>query len=287
MVLDRPATSTVSVDVQSFDNTATVADGDYDALPLTTLTFTPGQQVKDVVVTTHGDSRDEGELEAMYLQLSNAVGATIGFDYQFGFFGFAFGTIYDDDITEVPLPEVRVGRASVVEGGDGDTGALHFAVVLDRPATSTVSVDVQSFDNTATVADGDYDAIPLTTLTFTPGQQVKDVVVTTHGDSRDEGELEAMYLQLSNAVGATIGFDYQFGFFGFAFGRSTTTTSPRSPCPRSGSVAPRSSRAATATPERSTSRWCSIGRPPRRSASTSSRSTTLPRSPTATTTPSR
>ena len=218
VVLDRPATSTVSVDVQSFDNGATVADGDYDAIPLTTLTFTPGQQVKDVVVTTHGDSRDEGESEAMYLQLSNAVGATIGFDYQFGFFGFAFGTIYDDDITEVPLPEVRVGRASVVEGGDGDTGALHFAVVLDRPATSTVSVDVQSFDNGATVADGDYDAIPLTTLTFTPGQQVKDVVVTTHGDSRDEGELEAMYLQLSNAVGATIGFDYQFGFFGFAFG---------------------------------------------------------------------
>ena len=95
----------------------------------------------------------------MYLQPSNPVGATIGFD-TIGFFGFAFGTIYDDDITEVPPPELRVGRASVVEGGDGDT-------------------------------------------------------------------------------------------------------------------------------ERSTSRWCSIGRPPRRSPSTSSRSTTAPRSPTATTTPSR
>ena len=40
MSLDRPATSTVSVDIQSFDYTATVADGDYDALPSTTLTFT-------------------------------------------------------------------------------------------------------------------------------------------------------------------------------------------------------------------------------------------------------
>ena len=209
--------------------------------------------------------------EAMYVQLSNPVGATIGY-YQYGSYGYAFGTIYDDDITPVPPPELRIGPASVVEGGDGDTGALHFPVSLDRPATSTVTVDVQSFDYAATVADGDYDAIPLTTLTFSAGQQVKDVVVTTHGDTLDEGEFGA-HVPAALEPGRR---DHRLLRRLRLWLRHDLRRRhhPGPAAERSGSVAASVVEGGDGDTGRSTSPSRSIGRPPRPSPSTSSRSTT-------------
>ena len=195
--LDRAATSNVSIQVESQDGSAAVADSDYVAVPPTTLTFAPGDRVKTVDVTVHGDTRDEGESEYLYLYLSNPSGATIAGST------FTYGTIYDDEITPVPSPEIHATTPSVVEGNAGDV-LLRFMLSLDRAATSNVSIQVESQDGSAAVADSDYVAVPPTTLTFAPGDRVKTVDVTVHGDTRDEGESEYLYLYLSNPSGATI-----------------------------------------------------------------------------------
>ena len=200
VTLDRPSGSTVTVDVATADYVATVADGDYDAVPLTTLSFAPGETVKTVDVTVHGDTRDEGDLEWFHLVLSNPTGAA---DFGGGNTTqtFTAGYIYDDDPTLPNASLISATTPTVAEGDAGDV-TLRYAVTLDRPSGSTVTVDVATADYVATVADGDYDAVPLTTLSFAPGETVKTVDVTVHGDTRDEGDLEWFHLVLSNPTGA-------------------------------------------------------------------------------------
>ena len=61
----------VSVDAQTADNTAT-AGSDYTGMPMTTLTFTPGQTSKAILVPIAGDLSAEST-ESFFLNLSNSV----------------------------------------------------------------------------------------------------------------------------------------------------------------------------------------------------------------------
>ena len=74
--------------------------------------------------------------------------------------------------------------------------------VLRPRGEATVTVQYETRDGTATVADRDYVATR-GTLTFMPGETRKTVVVQVRPDRHDEGE-ETMTLVLSSATGAAI-----------------------------------------------------------------------------------
>ncbi|MGZ5214176.1 MAG: Calx-beta domain-containing protein, partial [Actinomycetota bacterium] len=177
----------VTVDISTADGAAT-AGSDYDAVT-TTLAFAPGEGTKTVDVTVHGDTTFEQD-ETFMLRLSNPTGATIGN-------GQGIGSIANDDTA----PSLVVADVSVPEGDAGDIFAT-FTVTLGAPSALPVSLDAATSDDTAT-QPSDYGAVA-TSLTFAPGETTTTVDVTIHGDTVVEPD-ETFSLQLSNAVGASIG----------------------------------------------------------------------------------
>ena len=113
---------TVTVDYATANGTAT-APADYTAVPVTALSFSPGQTTRTVTVVVNGDALDEGD-ETFNVNLSGASGATIGD-------GIGVGTITDDD----PLPALSINDVTVTEGDTG-TVAATFTIGLsaaERP----------------------------------------------------------------------------------------------------------------------------------------------------------
>ncbi len=179
----------VSIDYATQDGTATVAGGDY--LPaMGTLTFAPGQISRELTVEVAGDTAVEDN-ETFSVLLSGATGATLGD-------GRGEATIANDD--QEP-PAISIDDVSVIEGNDG-TASATFTVALSNAVEGAVSVDYAAQDGTATAADGDY--LPAAgTLTFTPGQISRELIVEVAGDTAVEDD-ETFTVALSNPMGATI-----------------------------------------------------------------------------------
>jgi hypothetical protein len=182
----------VTVDYATADGTAT-APGDYVAItPPQTLTFNPGDPLTQTVsVTVNGDLIAEPD-ETFFVNLTNAVNATIAD-------GQGQGTIQNDDAT----PGFAVSDVTVTEGNAGTTPAV-FTVTLSGPSSFVVTVQVATADGTAT-APSDYTAIaPAVTLTFNPGDPLtQNVTVLVNGDTTVEPD-ETFFLNLASAVNATI-----------------------------------------------------------------------------------
>jgi hypothetical protein len=188
--LSNESTKPVTVQYRTMDVTAK-APADYTAVPLTTLTFAPGETVKLVAVQVKGDSIDESS-ETFKIVLSSPTGSTIRSG-----FGTGVGTIADNDVAYVSVDNVSVTEP------DGGTVAMAFTVKLSAPSSRTVSVKYQTADGTA-AAPADYTARALTSLSFSPGQTSKTVTVLVRGDLPSEPD-ETLFLNLSGAVNATIG----------------------------------------------------------------------------------
>jgi hypothetical protein len=186
--LSRESASTITVDYATANNTAT-AGSDYTAVNTNTLTFDPGQTSKNVTVQVIGDVIDENN-EFFYLNLSNPSNATIS-DSQ------GTGTITDDD--DAPL--LSITDVSVTEGNTGTTDA-GFSVSLSSESAKTVTVNYATVNNSAT-AGSDYIAISATTLTFDPGQTIKNVTIKVTGDEIDEVN-ETYHVNLSDPSNATL-----------------------------------------------------------------------------------
>ncbi len=180
----------MTVKYQTANGTAT-GGSDFVAVPLTTLTFSPGQTSQTVNVTVNGDTLHEGN-EAFTLKLSGPSGATLG-DTQ------GSGTIIDDD----GVISAYVGDTSVVEGNSGTTTAAFTVSLSSAPAVGqAVSLNYVTANGTAT-AGSDYVALPTTTLTFAAGQISQTVNVTVNGDTTVESN-ETFLLNLSTPKGLTI-----------------------------------------------------------------------------------
>jgi Calx-beta domain-containing protein len=177
--------ASVTVDYATSDGSAT-APADYQAKG-GTLTFDPGQTVKQVVVPVAADALTEVD-ETFALNLSNAVGDTIAD-------GVAIGTITDDD-----TPGISVANASATEGNTGTVSAL-FSVTLSLQSSQPVTVQYATADGSAT-APADYQATS-GTLAFDPGQNVKQIVVPVVGDTLIEST-EVFSLNLSGPTNATL-----------------------------------------------------------------------------------
>lgn len=188
IILSTASAQTVTVKYQTVNKTA-VAGRDYTAKPLTTLTFAPFQTTKTVPVSVMGDVLDE-PAETFNFVLSSPTNATIGVPQ-------AACTITDND----PKPTIAITNVSVTEP-DAGTAFATFTIKLQPASGQTVTVKYATGGGTAT-AGTDYTALPLTTVTFSPGQTTKTVTVQVKGDTAKEAG-ETFFLNLSGATNATI-----------------------------------------------------------------------------------
>jgi hypothetical protein len=145
------------------------------------LTFPAQTTTATVTVPILDDARDE-DTETFFVDLSNAVGATLT-DTQ------GMGSIVDND----PKPTLAVGDVAVLEGQSGTQNAT-FPLSLSAPSGRTVTVHYATANGTAT-APADY-AATNGDLTFNEGQQMKTVTVAVVGDTVWEPE-ETFFLGLS------------------------------------------------------------------------------------------
>ncbi len=110
----------------------------------------------------------------------------------------AVGTIIDNDVDQ-PLISIS-GPVTVTEGVDSE---LKYSVSLSRAGTSAITVK-WSAQSIGAVAGEDFLAVPPDTLTFKPGELVKQVTVALTNDTRLESD-ETFRVLLHDAVGARIG----------------------------------------------------------------------------------
>tara|TARA_R110002095_G_scaffold152237_4_gene132172 strand:- start:156276 stop:173423 length:17148 start_codon:yes stop_codon:yes gene_type:complete len=178
----------VTVDYETSNGTA-VAGIDY-AFTTGSVTFSPGETTQIIEVIVNGDTDVENH-ETFFVNLFNAVGAQIGDDQ-------SQGTILNDEA------DVSISDVTLMEGPVGTTTNFNFTVSLASAVADVVTVDLQSFDGSATLADVDYEAIGLQTITFNPGETSKTITVVVNGDSAIESD-ETFTVELSNqSANATI-----------------------------------------------------------------------------------
>jgi hypothetical protein len=180
---------TDTVQYATADGTATVGS-DYNAVALTTLTFSPGQATKSVSVTTIDDSLVESS-ETVNVNLSNASAGSSIVD------SLGVGTINDND-SATPCNGVSFAASNNPAANEG--ASLSFTITKTGTTGDTCSLKYQTADGTAK-AGTNYTAKALTTLSFGAAAASKTVLVTTLDDGVVTGNL-AMYLNLSAPSGA-------------------------------------------------------------------------------------
>ena len=166
--LSRPVDAAVTVDYV-LAGTATAGE-DYEGPAAGSVTFARGETEKTILVATLDDERDEPD-ETVEVSLSDGDAHDLGASR-------ATGVILDDD----DPPEASVGAAAAVAEG----GELAFPVRLSRPVGAAVTVDYV-LAGTATAGE-DYEGPAAGSVTFTPGETKKTIVVATLDDDLDESD---------------------------------------------------------------------------------------------------
>jgi hypothetical protein len=189
VTLSNTSDQKVSVDYTTNDGTATTANTDYFT-STGTLSIAPKTSSGQITVLVNGDTKREGD-ETYTVDLSNPVGATIAD-------GQAIGTISNDD----GVPTVSIDDVKVVEGDAGTVDAV-FTVSLSNTSDQSVTVDYQTGDGTATLANSDYNAAT-GTVKIQPKTSSTTLTVQVNGDTKFENN-ETFFVTLSNPVNATIG----------------------------------------------------------------------------------
>jgi large repetitive protein len=105
-------------------------------------------------------------------------------------------TIVDNDAA----PSLAVKDTSTTEGNSG-THQMLFRVQLSKASAKTITVKFTTADGSAKSPSDYYTRTG--SLTFTPGQTVKDVYVDVRGDKKKEAS-EAMFLKIDSATNATL-----------------------------------------------------------------------------------
>src|SRR5207237_3303277 len=87
---------------------------------------------------------------------------------------------------------------------EGNTGTTSYVFTVSKTGDTALSasVDFQTVDGTATVADNDYQANS-GTLSFAANETTKQITVLVNGDTKFETD-EAFTVHLSGATNATI-----------------------------------------------------------------------------------
>ena len=154
-----------------------------------TLTFGDGEVSKMFSIPIHEDSLSESFETAKVILNTSGPLDTLGSQST------ATLTIEDND----PLPTVSIRDVHVIEGNSGTTTAF-FSVTLSATSGSVVSVSYSTQNGSASSVN-DYEQV-FGSLTFNPGETVKQVVVTVKGDVEFEPD-ETFFVNLTNATHAT------------------------------------------------------------------------------------
>lgn len=186
--LSSPAGDPVDVTYETNDLTATTANNDYIAASGTVTIPSHGTSAY-IPVQIVGDTEKESN-ETFAVSITDLTNAVANDDQ-------AIGTILDDDVA----PLITIGDVSVTEGNAGTTAAV-FPVTLTNATDQAVTVDWQTGDSTATVADQDY--VPGSgTLTIPAKTTVDSIAVMVNGDTAPEPD-ETFTVRLSNPANAGI-----------------------------------------------------------------------------------
>ncbi|XZO03379.1 MAG: Ig-like domain-containing protein [Microcoleus sp.] len=208
VTLSKPYSKELGVGFTTKDGTAKSSDNDYTALDGNdVIFFSPGQTSKTITVSSkpmgsraqailtrdeadfvqvNPDTKAEGdETFSVVLVDRNPLVKAVG-----------EGTVVIDDFNDSQSfypdgvrPKISVDPVLLIpEGAEGTTTSAIFNLKLDRPGTTDIPVSLRyrTQDGTATVADNDYQALPLQTLTFGPGETEKTIRVNITGDSKPE-----------------------------------------------------------------------------------------------------
>src|SRR5439155_25759270 len=191
VMLSNPSDQPVTVDYQTADGTATVANSDSNSAART-LTFpAKSTEPQTVTIVVNGDTKKESD-ETFFVNLTNPTNATIGD-------GQGVGTILNDDTT--PQLDIQA-TASVMEGNSGTTNVT-LTATLSNTTDQTVTVNYATHDGTAKASNNDYVAVT-GVLTIPPKTLSGTITVTVNGDVTEEGN-ETFTVVLTNPANATLG----------------------------------------------------------------------------------
>ena len=190
--LSRRPQQRTTVNYRTVNGTAT-APSDYATRQGTLVFPKGGPRSKDVCTTLKGDLLNEAT-ERFRVTLSAASGASLA-DRT------AIVTVTDNDAA----PSLTAGNAGLVTEGNAGASAMTFPVSLSSPSARPVSVGYSFGPGSPAASSGlDFTVAPQSgTLTFAPGEQLKQLTVQVLGDGADEVD-EQVALSLANAVNATI-----------------------------------------------------------------------------------
>lgn len=181
-----------SISVQYGTANGTAGESDFNAVTGGTLNFAAGETSQTIEIEILGDTLDEAN-ETFQVNLTTPTNATLG-DAQ------ATGTITDDD----GIPTLSIENIDVLEGDAGTSNAV-FTVSLSNASTEVITVNYTTVDDTAKVADNDYQQTS-GTLQFAPGETSQTILVPVKGDLLTEPD-KAFKINLSGPVNATFAQD--------------------------------------------------------------------------------
>jgi hypothetical protein len=186
VTLNIVSTLGVSVDYETEDNTATIANDDYEHKSGTVTFDGNAGETQTITIVVNRDDIVE-DTETFFVNLSNCVNCSTSDQ--------GVGTIKDDD------GAVSIYDVSQFEGNSGTTDFV-FTLTRNGDISEEASVDFATVDGTATTADNDYVA-NFGTATFDTSSATTSVTVVVNGDETPE-IAETFTVNLDNPVNITI-----------------------------------------------------------------------------------
>lgn len=168
-------------------------------------TLQPGEDEVIIPITVNSDYDAEPD-ETFSVQISNPVNCTIGAPDTVTF------TIQNDDFNSNPDISVSATSSStVVEGDSGDTTTIQANITMNQPNSSNVTVDwavaTGGTGNPASIGTAGQPGTDVIsnsgTVTFNPGETLKQITLIVVGDDDLEGD-EEFKVVISNASAGTI-----------------------------------------------------------------------------------
>ncbi|MEH2062181.1 MAG: DUF4347 domain-containing protein, partial [Nostoc sp.] len=186
---------------------AAIFGSDYNNIQVTnggtassgTLNFAVGETTKTITADVLSDNTFELN-EDITVTLSNPNLTTAPENSTITNSSATVSIINDDN-----QPTISISDVSVTEGNTGTTTNANFTITLSNPSFQQVSVNYNTNDGTANVADSDYNS-GLGTITFNPGETSKTLSIGVIGDQKFESD-ETFSVNLSGATNATFADD--------------------------------------------------------------------------------
>ncbi len=166
-----------------------------------------------VTSTSAGNSASGPDAAASYLwSIDNGTLTGGQYEQNVTFVAGAAGTLtltldtgcsrVSQDVVVDPQPTITISDFQHAEGNSGYT-PFEIPVTLSNPSSQIVTVQYYT-SNSIAIEGSDYFGIPLTTLTFYPGDVTRFVTVQVIGDKKKEGN-ELFVVTLINPTNATRG----------------------------------------------------------------------------------